>query len=139
MGQSLSQVYVHITFSTKERHPFIDDGIKEELWNYIGGTCKALECPPVRVGGHSDHVHICCLLSKKISQVKLLEEIKKESSKWIKTKGWQYGKFYWQDGYGIFSINPTEIGSVVAYGIPSLFYRFSSNMAPLTGLTTVHR
>jgi REP element-mobilizing transposase RayT len=115
MAQSLSKVYVHITFSTKKRYPFIDDNVKQELWAYIGGICKAWECNPIRVGGHNDHVHICCLLSKKITQIKLLEEVKKESSKWIKTKGEQYGKFYWQDGYGIFSVNPSEIEKVVKY------------------------
>jgi len=47
--------------------------------------------------------------------MKLLEEIKKQSSKWIKTKGETYSGFYWQDGYGIFSINPTEIGVVTDY------------------------
>ena len=115
MAQSLSKVYVHITFSTKKRYPFIDGNIEQELWAYIGGICKALECNPIRIGGHKDHVHICCLLSRKITQMKLLEEIKKESSRWIKTKGWQYSNFYWQDGYGIFSVNPYEIEKVVDY------------------------
>jgi REP element-mobilizing transposase RayT len=115
MPQSLSKVYVHITFSTKNRYPFIDNKIAAELWTYLGGICKALECNPIRVGGYSDHVHICCLLSRKITQSKLLEEVKTGSSKWIKTKGKEYEKFYWQDGYGIFSINPYEIERVVKY------------------------
>jgi len=115
MPQSLSKVYVHITFSTKNRYPFIDDNIKQELWSYLGGICKSLECNPIRIGGYNDHIHICCLLSKKITQMKLLEEIKKSSSKWIKTKGEQYEKFYWQDGYGIFSVNPAEIEIVEKY------------------------
>ena len=115
MAQSLSKVYVHITFSTKNRYPFIDDNIAKELWAYIGGICKQLECNPVRVGGYNDHAHVCCLLSKKITQIKLLEEIKKESSRWAKTKGKQYNQFYWQDGYGIFSVNPYEIEKVVEY------------------------
>jgi len=115
MPQSLSKIYVHITFSTKNRRPFIGDNIKHEVWAYIGGICKNLACNPVRVGGHDDHVHICCLLSKKITSVKLLEEIKKESSRWIKTKGGQYAKFYWQDGYGIFSVNPFDVERVSEY------------------------
>ncbi len=84
MPQSLTKVFVHITFSTKHRYPFIDSGIEQELWAYLGGVCKALECNPIRVGGYDDHIHICCLLSKKITQIKLLEEIKKQSSngKW---------------------------------------------------------
>lgn len=47
--------------------------------------------------------------------MKLLEEVKKQSSKWIKTKGEAYSNFYWQDGYGIFSVNPGEIDVVVKY------------------------
>jgi len=47
--------------------------------------------------------------------IKVLEEIKKNSSKWIKTKGTKYASFYWQDGYGAFSVNPYEIEVVVNY------------------------
>jgi REP element-mobilizing transposase RayT len=115
MPQSLSKVYVHIIFSTKNRQNLIDVKIEKSLYEYLGGICKGLECNPVRIGGHKNHVHILCLLSRKVSQMKLLEEIKKQSSKWIKTKGQAYSNFYWQDGYGIFSINPTEIDKVIKY------------------------
>jgi REP element-mobilizing transposase RayT len=115
MSQSLTKVCLHIAFSTKNRHPFIDREIEQELWAYICGVCKALDCHPIRVGGHRDHIHICCLLSKNISQSKLLEEIKKSSSKWIKTKDPRYEKFYWQSGYSVFSINPSETEKVVEY------------------------
>lgn len=84
MAQSLSQVYVHITFSTKDRLPLIDDEIKYRLMEYLGGVCRRLDCTPLQVGGTKDHVHILCMLSKIITQVKLLEEVKKSSSKWIK-------------------------------------------------------
>lgn len=115
MAQSLSKVYVHITFSTKYRVPLIKDEIKTPLFEYIGGICKGLECNPIKVGGYNNHVHVLCLLSRKISQMKLLEEIKKQSSKWIKTKGAQYSKFYWQNGYGIFSVKPTDVDVVMKY------------------------
>ncbi len=115
MSQSLSKVYVHITFSTKNRQNLIDDSIKASLFEYLGGICKGLECNPVQIGGYKNHVHILCLLSKKIAQMKLIEEVKKQSSKWIKTNGSKYSNFYWQDGYGIFSVNPSEIEVVVKY------------------------
>ena len=115
MAQSLSKVYVHIIFSTKHRAPLIDDQVEEKLFAYLGGICKGLECNPVQVGGYKNHVHILCLLSKKVAQMKLLEEIKKQSSKWIKTIGEKYSGFYWQDGYGIFSVNPAEVDKVKAY------------------------
>ncbi len=115
MPQSLSKVYVHIIFSTKNRQNLIDDSIEASLYEYLGGICKGLECNPVKVGGHKNHVHVLCLLSRKVAQMKLLEGIKKQSSKWIKTKGQAYSNFYWQDGYGIFSINPTETDKVIDY------------------------
>ncbi len=115
MPQSLSKVYVHITFSTKHRQNLIDDEIENELFNYLGGICKGMECNPIRTGGYKNHVHVLCLLSRKVAQMKLLEELKKQSSKWIKTKGEKYSNFYWQDGYGIFSVNPTQIDVVEKY------------------------
>jgi putative transposase len=55
------------------------------------------------------------MLSKKIALMKLLEEVKSHSSKWIKTKGDDFKNFYWQDGYGAFSVNPSEIDVVINY------------------------
>jgi REP element-mobilizing transposase RayT len=115
MGQSLSKVYVHITFSTKQHYPFIDENIKDSLFEYIGGICKGMQCNPIQIGGHRDHVHIVCLLSKHIPQTKLLEEVKKSSSKWIKGKGKKYSNFFWQDGYAIFSVNPAQLELVSEY------------------------
>lgn len=115
MGQSLVQNYLHITFSTKYRQALINKGIELELHNYIGGICNKLECQVLKVGGYTDHIHIICLLSKKISLVELMKEIKASSSKWIKTKGECYQNFYWQDGYGAFSVNLSEVDKVVSY------------------------
>ena len=115
MAQSLSKVYVHIIFSVKNRENLLDHNIESSMHEYLGGICKGLDCNPFRIGGYKDHVHILCLLSRKITQMKLVEEIKKQSSKWIKTKSESYSNFYWQDRYGIFSINPAEIDKVVDY------------------------
>lgn len=52
---------------------------------------------------------------KKITQIKLLEEVKKRSSKWIKTQDSRYSDFYWQDGYGIFSVSPARVEQVANY------------------------
>jgi len=115
MGQSLVTNYLHIVFSTKHREALIDDVIENELHNYLGGICKNLECQPITVGGYIDHIHILCMLSKKIALIKLMEELKSHSSKWIKTKGAAYSQFYWQDGYGAFSVNPSEVDVVIDY------------------------
>ena len=115
MGQSLSKVYIHITFSTKHRVNLIDESIEEDLYAYLGGICRGLECYPIQVGGYQNYVHILCKLSKNIAQAILLETVKKQSSKWIKTKGSKFASFYWQDGYGAFSVNPSELVDVVNY------------------------
>ena len=115
MPQSLVKNYIHIVFSTKNRQPFIDQSIKEELHAYLGGTCKELGCPVLAVGGMEDHVHILCMLSRNMALSELVGKVKANSSKWIKTKGEQYANFYWQNGYGGFSVNPTETEVVIKY------------------------
>ena len=115
MGQSLVKNYIHLVFSTKLRQPLIHPPVEQELHAYLGGICNRLDCQAISVGGYVDHVHILCMLSKKIALIKLLEEIKSHSSKWIKSKGDALKNFYWQDGYGAFSVNPTEVEVVVKY------------------------
>ena len=115
MGQSLVKNYVHIIFSTKHREPLILPQIEDELYKYLGGICKQMECTSIRIGGYLDHVHILCMLSKKIALMKLLEEMKSHSSKWMKTKGIMFKNFYWQNGYGAFSVNPAQVDWVIAY------------------------
>ena len=75
MWQSLVQNYLHIVFSTKNRVPFITNEVEDDLHAYLGGICNNLDCYPIKIGGYTDHVHILCLLSKKIALVKLLEEV----------------------------------------------------------------
>jgi REP element-mobilizing transposase RayT len=115
MGQALVKNYLHIIFSTKNREPLIHPPVDAELHSYLGGICNNLDCQVIKVGGYTDHIHILCMLSKKVTIVKLIEELKSHSSKWIKTQGEGYENFYWQDGYGAYSVNPTNIDSVIFY------------------------
>ncbi len=115
MGQSLVKNYVHIVFSTKHRRKTISEDIAEDLFAYIGGICKNLECNPIIVGGYQNHIHILCTLSKKIALMTLLEKAKANSSNWIKTKGDKFQDFYWQNGYGCFSVNYKGVDIVSNY------------------------
>ena len=115
MPQSLSRVLIHIIFSTKNRNHFISKEIKDELYRYISGTLKNIKSQPIMINGVSDHIHILCTLPRTITQAYLLEEIKKSSSKWIKTKNRSFEKFAWQSGYGIFSVSSSLIKDVVTY------------------------
>ena len=115
MPQSLVKNFIHISFSTKNRQPLIFPEIEDELFSYIGGTCRNLECHPLIVGGYLNHVHILCLLSQKIALMKLIELTKTNSSKWIKTKTEKCVDFYWQSGYAAFSVNSNDVEIVKKY------------------------
>lgn len=116
MPQSLAKVLVHLVFSTKNRYPFLaDKNMRDEMHAYLGGTCNELDCPVLKVGGVADHVHILCALSRNLTIAKLIGEIKRPSSKWIKTKRRMLGKFAWQNGYGAFSVGRSEVERVRAY------------------------
>ena len=115
MGQSLVKNYLHIVFSTKNRQPLILPEFEENLFKYLGGVCRNLESPSIIVGGYVDHVHILCLLSKKLTLVSMLENLKTESSKWMKLQSPTLKNFYWQDGYGAFSVNPYQVDIVRNY------------------------
>ena len=115
MAQSLSKVYLHIVFSTKKRFPFIKPEIEDELYAYMGGTIKKLGGIPFIINGMGDHIHIFSTLPRTIALSKFLEEIKRNSSKWIKTKGREYQNFAWQGGYAAFSVSDSVKDTVVQY------------------------
>ena len=115
MGQSFVKSYLHIAFSTKHRHRLIAEQWEGRLHSYLGGICRELDCVPLKVGGYDDHVHILCMLSKKVTIVRLLQEIKSKSSSWVKATHPSLQNFYWQDGYGAFSVNPSETEKVIDY------------------------
>jgi len=115
VAQSLSNVLLHIVFSTKNRDPFIDEDVEESLFKYIGGICRDLKCPSHKIGGTDDHVHIACSLSRTVAISKLVEEIKTGSSKWIKSVDNRFADFTWQNGYGAFSIGQSQLDELVSY------------------------
>jgi len=73
----------------------------------MGAIIKDNDSIPILTNGIGDHVHILCVMSKNIALAKFVEEIKRHSSRWIKTKGEKYKKFAWQGGYGTFSVSPS--------------------------------
>ncbi|MCE5228501.1 transposase [bacterium] len=115
MSQSLVQMYVHLIFSTKNRVNFIHPDLRADLCAYMGATLRNLESPAISINCVSDHIRILYSHSKKLTLIKLLEEIKKESSKWTKTKGDDLAKFYWQTGYGAFSVSASRVPNVKLY------------------------
>lgn len=115
MPQSLANILVHLVFSTKDRMPLIDAGIERELYPYISAVLGTNESPMISIGGTSDHLHLLFNLSRKKSIADIVESVKADSSKWIKTKGAEYRGFYWQSGYGAFSFSPNDYKRVIGY------------------------
>ena len=115
MPQSLSKVILHITFSTKNREPWLESNVRPRVHAYLAAICRDLGAELVRVGGVVDHVHIVTTLPRTLSQAQLVERIKKASSKWIKALDARYRGFFWQRGYGAFSVSPSQLKAVLQY------------------------
>jgi REP element-mobilizing transposase RayT len=69
----------------------------------------------VAAGGTANHIHLLILLSKTIGLSELVGDIKRNSSRWIKTKGDSFKTFRWQDGFGAFSVGQTQVPMVKEY------------------------
>ena len=115
MSQSLSKNYIHLIFSTKYREAQMKKEDFPDIYAYISGILTNLDCPLITIGGTSNHLHILCVLNKNIALSKMVEEIKKSTSRWIKGKGSFYRQFAWQDGYGAFSVSQSKVETVSQY------------------------
>lgn len=104
MPQSLSNILVHLVFSTKDRLPLLGESIREKLHAFLAGVARAAGCECFRVGGVADHVHLAVRLSRTITVAQLIEDLKTSSSKWIKEQSAKLAGFAWQRGYGAFSV-----------------------------------
>ncbi len=115
MGQSLSKIYVHLIFATKGRKPFIKKELREPLNHYVMGILKQNNCPSLQTNCVEDHMHILFRLSKNVALSKVVEQVKKRSSKWMKEVEGGNQDFRWQIGYAAFSVNSSGVDVVSRY------------------------
>jgi len=115
MSQSLTNLLIHLVFSTKARQPLLRDEERGELHAYITGILKNHDSPLLEINSVRDHVHILFAQSKNHALAKIVEQVKASSSAWIKTKGEWYRGFAWQTGYGAFSVSGTQAEAVRQY------------------------
>jgi putative transposase len=113
MPQTLSFMLVHVVFSTKDRRPFLDEGVRGSLHAYLATVVRDRGCDCLRVGGVADHVHLAVRLHPTKSLSKLMEELKSHSSRWVKSHGVE--GFAWQRGYGAFSVSPADVATLIKY------------------------
>jgi REP element-mobilizing transposase RayT len=115
MSQSLSKLYVHIIYHIKKSGITIGGEIQEELYAYMASILKENDSTPVLINGEKEHVHILCIRSKNISLAKLIEKVKGQRSRWIKTRNSKYKLFGWQGGYAGFSVSKSLVEKTKKY------------------------
>jgi putative transposase len=108
MPQSLTKLCAHLVFSTKNREPFLVEAIRARVHGYVATVIRDLGAPWVVVGGVADHVHVLFDMGKLVAPVRFVEQANRESSKFVKALGPKYTTFYWQRGYGMFSVSPKD-------------------------------
>ena len=115
MPQSLSNILIHVIWSTKDRQPWLEPGIREKTHAFLGGAVRQCDCEAYRVGGVADHVHLAVRLSRTLSIAELVKEVKTASSKWLKEQSPEFDGFYWQQGYGAFSVGLSQKETLLHY------------------------
>src|SRR5271165_6041223 len=114
-------LHYHIVFSTKDRHPFIEDALRSRLHEYLGGLIRAANGIPEAVGGPADHVHLLVGLRATHTLAKFVQDIKQASSKWVhEVIGMR--NFAWQPGYGAFTVSVSNCDSVKQYIVDQVEY-----------------
>jgi REP element-mobilizing transposase RayT len=115
MAQSLAKNLIHLIYSTKNRDASLTPAIRPTLFAYQAGILREWDSPAISIGGDCDHVHALFVLSKNEKLCRVIEEVKKGSSKWIKTQGDAFAGFHWQNGYGAFSVSQSHVPRVRRY------------------------
>ena len=107
---------IHLVHSTKRRQPWIAKTLRDRLFAYQAGIYSEWDSPAIVIGGAEDRVHALFALSKNHPLKKIVEEVKKGSSKWAKIEGPKNADFYWQAGYGkCFSVSQSNLDDVKRY------------------------
>jgi len=115
MSQSLARLPIHLVFSTKNRDRIITDKVRDSLHAYMATVLQNLGCPVILINSVEDHVHILFELARTVCVSEAVEEVKKASSKWIKTQGAGFTGFSWQSGYGAFAVSQSNVAAVREY------------------------
>jgi len=116
MPQSLVKIYVHIIFSTKNHVHFLaHDTIRNQMHAYLAKIFMNYDSPAIIVGGANEHIHELVQVSKNYLIPKIIGEVKRSSSKWVKNKSTFLSKFQWQNGYGAFSVGQSMIPNLKKY------------------------
>lgn len=115
MAGTYTQIHLHLVFAVQNRHSLIYDSWKERLYQYITGIIQQQKHKVIIINGMPDHLHIVIGMRPTQSLSELMQDIKGSSSKWINDNKLATGKFTWQQGYGAFSYNRSQLPKLIDY------------------------
>jgi putative transposase len=110
-----SKIYLQVIFAVKYRECLLDSSWEESLYKYITGIIQNKEQLLLAINGHRDHIHILVSVRPACRVSDLVREIKKSSTEFINLNRFVKGKFYWQEGYGVFSYSRWDVDMIIAY------------------------
>lgn len=115
MPNTYSQIFYHVVFAVRHREALITPSIKDELYKYITGVINNQKQVLFIINGMPDHVHLLINCKPDVNLSNLVKEIKEHSTKFINDKKIIPGKFYWQGGFGAFSVGKRHVPYVLNY------------------------
>src|SRR4051794_34005127 len=115
MPQSLAKIYIHLVFSTKNRERVLPDDIRVDLHAYIGGTLNGLGCSPIEINTEPDHAHLLFVMSRTETLSDIVGQVKKSANDWLRKCRPSFADFFWQGGYGAFSVSQSAVEEVRDY------------------------
>src|SRR5580658_9305351 len=109
MAHTYASNFIHCIFSTKDRRSLIPAARTAELYAYLGGIAHGEGFLLIAAGGTSNHIHLLFVLPAPCSLAHAVQKLKGSSSRWM-GRG-----FSWQEGYGAFSVSPSQVPVVTRY------------------------
>ena len=114
MSSTHLSLHHHLVFSTKNRVPTIADAWRGRLHAYLGGVVRNVEGVPEAIGGVADHVHLLIGLRATVRLADVVRDVKAVSSRWVHEEIGDRG-FFWQEGYGAFTVSASQRDLVREY------------------------
>src|SRR3569833_549073 len=115
MPNTYTQLHVQFIIAVKYRQAMIGKEWKERLHQYITGIFQENQHKMLQINRMPDHIHIFIGMRPHQSISALVQNVKTESSKWIKEQGFCKYPFSWQEGYGAFSYAKSQVPAVIKY------------------------
>jgi putative transposase len=105
MREPFTQLYVHLVWSTWDRLPMLQPGLKPRIYACIRREADRLRCEILAIGGIEDHVHVLVRIPPTIAIADLVKRLKGVSSHLANREMMDRAVFKWQGGYGAFTVS----------------------------------